>query len=67
MPVRRGSGTTPLDRLKAQYDRDLRCRECGYLDEDGAWQARTSGDRVSYRHVCPSCGTIEKRTLRLKS
>jgi rubredoxin len=54
-----------LDRLKARYDRDLRCRECGYVDEDGGWQARTSGGRISYRHVCPSCGTVEKRTLRL--
>jgi len=65
MSLRRDWGTTPLDRLKTQYDRDLRCRECGFEDTEGAWQARTTGDRVSYRHVCPSCGAIETRTLRL--
>jgi predicted RNA-binding Zn-ribbon protein involved in translation (DUF1610 family) len=65
MSRRRGGGTTPLDRLKAQYDGDVRCRECGFVDADGGWQAETSGDRVVYRHLCPDCGAVEKRTLRL--
>jgi predicted RNA-binding Zn-ribbon protein involved in translation (DUF1610 family) len=66
MAAERERGATPLDRLKSRYDRDLRCRECGFEDVDGGWQARTTGERVSYRHVCPSCGAIETRTLKLK-
>ena len=65
MSIRRDGGATPLDRLKAQYDRDLRCRECGFVDRDGEWQAQTTGNRISYRHLCPSCGAVETRTLRL--
>lgn len=59
-------GTSALDRLRSRYDTDdLTCPKCGYEDEDGAWGAETSGDRVRYRHVCPACGHIRKRTLRL--
>jgi predicted RNA-binding Zn-ribbon protein involved in translation (DUF1610 family) len=65
MATDRGSGTTPLDRLKTQYDREIRCRECGFVDDDGEWQARTTGDRVDYRHICPSCGAVETRRLEL--
>lgn len=61
----RRSGTTALDRLKAQYDRDLRCRECGFVDTGGEWQAKTTGRRVDYRHLCPSCGAVETRTVKL--
>ncbi len=66
MSVWNTGGTTPLDRLKSRYDRDLRCGECGYVDEEGEWQARTTGNRVDYRHLCPSCGAVERRTLRLR-
>ena len=66
MSTRRNRGATPLDRLKAQYDRDLRCRDCGFVDSDGGWQARTTGDRISYRHLCPSCGAVETRTLTMR-
>ncbi|QCJ47460.1 HVO_0649 family zinc finger protein [Haloprofundus halophilus] len=60
------SGTTALDRLRSHYNRvDLRCPQCGYRDEDGQWTARTTGSQVLYRHVCPSCGEIRTRTLRL--
>jgi len=65
MAVRRHAGTTPLDRLRSRLDADRRCPECGYEDTDGEWSAKTTGDRVLYRHVCPSCGAIDKRTLRL--
>jgi predicted RNA-binding Zn-ribbon protein involved in translation (DUF1610 family) len=66
MPAERERGVTQLDRLKSRYDSDLRCRECGFEDTGGDWQARTTGERVSYRHVCPSCGAIKTRTLGLK-
>lgn len=60
----RGSGSTPLDRLQAHYeDVDMTCPDCGYADEDGAWQADTDGCQIRYRHVCPSCGEIQTRTI----
>lgn len=56
----------PFDRLRQKFDdTELRCRQCGYVDSDGGWRVRTSGDRVSYQHVCPSCNAIETRELRL--
>ena len=59
---------TALDRLRAHYDDvDLRCPECGYVDEDGGWRATTSGDRIDYRHLCPSCGAVRRRTYRLNT
>ncbi len=59
-------GTTALDRLKARYDAEERtCRQCGYVDREGGWQVETTGSRVLYRHICPSCGAIDRRELRL--
>ncbi len=59
-------GTTALDRLRARYDAEERiCGKCGYDDDEGGWQVETTGSRVLYRHVCPSCGAIERRELRL--
>ncbi|WP_396613257.1 HVO_0649 family zinc finger protein [Haloferax sp. S1W] len=56
-----------MDRLRDHYaDVDRECSECGFVDEDGEWSARTTGSRIDYRHVCPSCGAIEVRTLKLK-
>ncbi|MFB6131556.1 MAG: HVO_0649 family zinc finger protein [Salinigranum sp.] len=67
MGAKRAAGTTALDRLCAHYDDvDLRCPKCGYEDERGRWQAWTTGRRIDYRHVCPSCGAIRRRTLRLR-
>jgi len=65
MAIRRNAGTTALDRLRSRLEADLRCPECGYEDAEGEWSARTTGDRVLYRHVCPSCGAIDSLTLRL--
>ena len=60
----RRPGATPLDRLGSHFDDvDLVCPDCGYDDADGRWMTETSGDRVRYRHVCPSCGSIRQRTL----
>lgn len=66
MTHKRGVGTNPLERLGSRFDDvDLVCPDCGYEDDDGSWTSVTSGDRILYRHVCPSCGSIRKRTLRL--
>lgn len=60
------SGTTALDRLGKHFDDvDLVCPDCGYEDREGGWQAATAGLRIHYRHVCPSCGSIRTRELRL--
>jgi hypothetical protein len=66
MAIRRSSGSSPFDRIRSHYDEDLRCRECGYEDTDGEWRATTTGSRVDYTHVCPSCGAVEQRTLKLR-
>lgn len=59
-------GTNPLERLGSHFDDvDLVCPDCGFEDDGGSWTSEISGDRVRYRHVCPSCGSIRKRTLRL--
>lgn len=59
-------GVTALDRLRERYDADSRvCPACSYEDTEGGWQAATTGDRVLYRHVCPSCGNISQRTVHL--
>lgn len=67
MAHRRGSGSTPLDRLTSHYDDiDLRCPSCGFEDDEGGWKAATNGNTVLYRHICPSCGSIRKRTLKMR-
>jgi predicted RNA-binding Zn-ribbon protein involved in translation (DUF1610 family) len=59
-------GASALDRLRERFDADdATCPECGYEDE-GGWRAATTGDRVVYRHLCPSCGAQRTRTLRLR-
>ncbi|XVH30543.1 HVO_0649 family zinc finger protein [Haloferacaceae archaeon DSL9] len=59
-------GATALDRLRERYDeRSRTCPKCGYEDTDSGWQATTTGSRIRYRHVCPSCGSISRRTIRL--
>jgi hypothetical protein len=66
MAQRQFTGTSPLERFGSRFDDvDLVCPDCGYDDSDGRWLSETSGDRVQYRHVCPSCGSIRKRTLDL--
>lgn len=66
MNRRRLTGASPLDRFGSRFDgADLVCPDCGYDDADGRWTSRTTGDRVRYSHVCPSCGSIRQRTLDL--
>ncbi|KAB1192298.1 hypothetical protein GJR96_02100 [Haloferax sp. MBLA0076] len=68
MSIRRTPrGTTALDRLRERYtDVERVCSKCGHVDTDGGWSAKTTGSTVLYRHICPSCGAIETRTLSLK-
>ncbi|ELY94028.1 hypothetical protein C482_18939 [Natrialba chahannaoensis JCM 10990] len=57
---------SPFDRLRAKFDEaELECRQCGFHDESGGWQVTSSGDRVQYRFVCPSCDAVETREMRL--
>jgi ribosomal protein S27AE len=66
MGVSGGAGTNPLERFADRLTRDEpTCPECGYRDEEGSWRAETTGDRVVYRHLCPSCGAMRTRELRL--
>ncbi|EJN60775.1 HVO_0649 family zinc finger protein [Halogranum rubrum] len=68
MAVDRRAGTTALDRLRTHYDSvDMVCPKCGYEDTDGKWRSEMNGSRVDYQHLCPSCGAIRRRTIRLDS
>lgn len=68
MAADRRAGTTALDRLRTHYDSvDMVCPKCGYEDTDGKWRSEMSGKRVDYQHLCPSCGAIRRRTIRLDS
>jgi rubredoxin len=63
MAIHTDTGTTPLDRLRNRLD--MRCPECGYVDEEGRWTAATSGSRVTYQHICPSCAAVRQHTFQL--
>lgn len=54
-----------FDRLKHRLDDEaMTCPKCKYEDTEGEWQSEKKGKRVLYRHVCPSCGAVDKRTMR---
>ncbi|NEU58555.1 HVO_0649 family zinc finger protein [Halorussus sp. MSC15.2] len=62
----RNGGRSPFERLRSRFEEtDLVCPKCRYEDADGRWVAETTGDRVQYRHLCPSCGYVRRRTFRL--
>ncbi|WP_049922636.1 HVO_0649 family zinc finger protein [Halopiger djelfimassiliensis] len=57
---------SPFERLRAKFDdSELECRQCGYLADEGGWRVTTSGSRVQYQFVCPACGAVETREMRL--
>jgi rubredoxin len=67
MSAGRPTGASALDGLRAYLDRsEPRCSACGHVDTERGWQAETSGRRVRYRHVCPSCGATDERTIRIE-
>jgi|GEM_PF-308766 len=58
------SSRSPFERLKEYYDHaELVCRECGFEDEEGAWNAETDGADIHYTHACPRCGARREHTL----
>ncbi len=62
----RNGGLSPFERLRSRFEeQDLVCPKCGYDDADGKWLAATGGDRIQYRHLCPSCGHVRRRTFLL--
>lgn len=57
---------SPFDRLRAKFDEsELECPACGY-EADGGWRVSTSGSRVQYQFVCPTCDAVETRVMRLE-
>jgi hypothetical protein len=57
---------SPFEQLRAKFDdSELECRLCGYFDDDVSWRVTTSGSRVQYQFVCPSCDGVETREMRL--
>ncbi|MEY7850576.1 HVO_0649 family zinc finger protein [Natrarchaeobius sp. A-rgal3] len=59
-------GNTPFERLRRKFERsELECRQCGFRDTDGGWRVTTTGSRVQYQFVCPSCFAVETREMRL--
>ncbi|MFP8889144.1 HVO_0649 family zinc finger protein [Natrialbaceae archaeon A-CW2] len=54
----------PLERYRDRLERThQRCGACGAKDRAGNWTAETSGRRVRYRFVCPSCEAVDTREL----
>jgi RNase P subunit RPR2 len=66
MALEKPLGTTALARLRARFDAtDLTCRECGYEDTTGSWNATTDGQRVTFSHRCPSCDADHRYVVRM--
>ena len=59
-------GTSAFDRLRERLaGRPHACKECGFVEEAGSWEAATSGATVEYRRECPSCRTEHVQEYRL--
>lgn len=57
---------SPFERLRAKFDEsELECRHCGCRDNEGGWRVTTTGSRVQYQFVCPTCGAVETKEMRL--
>lgn len=57
---------SPFEQLRDRFNEtDLECSACGYIDDDGNWRVSTSGSRVQYQFICPTCDAIETREMRL--
>ncbi|WP_436347309.1 HVO_0649 family zinc finger protein [Natronorubrum sp. FCH18a] len=57
---------SPFEQLRAKFDEsEPECPACGYHDTNGGWRVTTTGSRVTYQFVCPTCDAIETREMRL--
>lgn len=57
---------SPFERLRTKFDEtELQCRQCGAQGDDSGWRVTTSGGRVRYQFVCPTCDAIETKEMRL--
>jgi hypothetical protein len=66
MAGRPTSGATAFDGYRYRLEaRARRCSDCGHVDAESSWRVGTTGDRVTYRRVCPSCDAVDTRNFRL--
>lgn len=66
MPPERTGGTTPFEWVETHYEEtEMKCPDCGYVDEEGNWESETDGHRITYRHTCPSCDAVREHTFEL--
>lgn len=57
---------SPFEQLREKFDEsDVKCPACGYTDTDGGWRVTTTGSRVRYQFICPTCDAVETREMRL--
>lgn len=57
---------SPFEQLRAKFDESTpECPACGCDDADSGWRVTTTGSRVRYQFVCPTCDAIETREMRL--
>ncbi|MEZ3163596.1 HVO_0649 family zinc finger protein [Halorubrum sp. RMP-47] len=57
---------SPFERLREYYEHEERvCPECGFEDEEGAWEAEADGADVVYTHTCSECGAERRHSLEL--
>lgn len=60
------SSRSPFEQLREKFDEsDAKCPACGYTDTDGGWRVTTTGSRVRYQFICPTCDAVETREMRL--
>jgi len=66
MSPRSTGGKTALDRLRRRYETtDTKCPDCGYVDDEAHWTARTDGNRIVYHYTCPSCQASRDHTFEI--
>ncbi|MGM0591191.1 MAG: HVO_0649 family zinc finger protein [Halobacteriota archaeon] len=66
MAIKTSSGPTAFEQLREHYDQHGRkCFACGFEDEGGTWNVKTTGREVRYQHRCPACDALETHVVRL--
>ncbi|MFD1514092.1 HVO_0649 family zinc finger protein [Halomarina rubra] len=60
------SGQSTFEWVRSHYDEtEMKCAECGYVDEEGSWTSEANGKEIVYRHECPSCEAVRVHTFSL--